>query len=47
MSRNVFKFDNNTDRINKRKDASDAFGAVFSMVSDMKRYHEDNGIDHL
>ena len=45
MSRNVFKFDNNTDRINKRKDASDAFGAVFSMVSDMKRYHEDNGID--
>lgn len=45
MSRNVFKFDNNTDRINKRKDASDAFAAVASMASDMKRYHEDNGIN--
>lgn len=45
MSRNVFKFDNNTDRINKRKDASDAFAAVASMASDMKRYHKDNDID--
>lgn len=45
MSRNVFKFDNNTDRINKRKDASDAFAAVASMASDMKHYHEDNGIN--
>lgn len=44
MSRNVFKFDNNTDRINKRKDASDAFTAVSAMASEMKRYHEDNGI---
>ena len=45
MSRNVFKFDNNTDRINKRNDASDAFGAVSSMALEMKRYHEDNAID--
>lgn len=45
MSRNVFKFDNNNDRINKRNDASDAFGAVSSMALEMKRYHEDNGID--
>lgn len=44
MSRNVFKLDNNTDRINKRKDASDAFRAVANMAFDMKRYHEDNGI---
>lgn len=45
MSRNVFKFDNNTDRINKRKDASDAFGAVFNMASEMERYHKNHGID--
>lgn len=45
MSRNVFKFDNNTDRINKRKDAVDAFGAVSQMAQDMENYHEQNGID--
>lgn len=45
MSRNVFKFDNNTDRINKREDAADAFRAVSRMALEMKRYHEDNGID--
>lgn len=45
MSRNVFKFDNNTDRINKRKDASDAFGAVYLMASNMRDYHQHNGID--
>ena len=45
MSRNVFKFDNNTDRINKREDASDAFGAVSRMAVEMKSYHTKNNID--
>ena len=45
MSRNVFKFDNNTDRINKRKDAADAFGAVSNMAIDMQNYHKNRDID--
>ena len=45
MSRNVFKFDNNTDRINKRKDVADAFRAVSNIVRDMQNYHKNRDID--
>ena len=45
MSRNVFKFDNNTDRINKREDAADAFRAVSLMAHEMQRYHKVCNID--
>lgn len=45
MSRNVFKLDNNTDRINKRKDAADAFLAVSAMAHEMKNYLDARNTD--
>lgn len=45
MSRNVFKFDNNTDRINKRNDAADAFEAVIGISRDLYEYSAGLDID--
>lgn len=45
MSRNVFKLDNNTDRINKRVDAADAFEGVYNICNDMYQYFKELNID--
>lgn len=45
MSRNVFKLDNNTDRINKLVDAADTFEGVYNICNDMYQYFKELNID--
>lgn len=45
LFRNVFKFDNNTDRINKRIDLADAFNACCKISVDLCQYIESTETD--
>lgn len=45
LSRNIFKMDNNTDRINKRADAANAFKGISDLFNDMVTYLEASNID--
>lgn len=45
MSRNVFKLDNNTDRINKRVDEIDAFEGIQNICNDLHQYFSELDIN--
>ncbi len=45
MSRNVFKSDNNNDRLNKRKDTADAFDAIHAITRDLSKYLKTSDVD--